>query len=258
MKPFLPLAFAIFSLLLLSNAYAYYNITYTNTTVLFNGNQSAHVVEQFTLFVSNSSYSQYLSNRNAVGLSLNYWQNILYTNQLVEHIVNSGHSISQFEFLPGPLATGPTGGVATLTINYYINNVTLVTNTAPRRFEYTFNDSLFNFENTANGQALPNAVRLNFIIPHGATAVAIYPLPDSPQLNFISNSTNVTSFSWYSGEPLSGFTFQYITTQSLQAEVLQYLQNVYSSYTAELYLTLIVAIVLIGVYSYLKIVRQEK
>ena len=67
MRTLAALTFALLSLLLVSNAYAYYNITYTNTTVILNNNQSGHVIEQFSMFISNDSLSQYLSNRNAVG-----------------------------------------------------------------------------------------------------------------------------------------------------------------------------------------------
>lgn len=246
------IVFALASFIAISNAYAYYNITFSNTTVILNQNQSAHVVEQFNLFVSNSSLTQYLTNRNAVGLTLNYWEQIIYTNLLTEHIVGAGHNIYNFEFLPGPLVQQQNGGQAVLTINYYVNNVTMVTNAAPRKFEYTFNASLFNFENTANGETLPSNSRLNLIIPKGSIAVAIYPLPDSPQQNFIGNYTNATAFSWYSGEPLSGFTFQYVTTQSVHDEVVSYFDGIYKNYSSELYLGVVIIVGLVAAYGYSK------
>ena len=97
------LAFASVALALVPNAFAYYNITYVNTTVTLNNSTSAHVQEQFTVFVSNSSYSQYNSNRNAVNLSLSHWAQVLYTTQLQENLIGRGHSVYNFEFLPGPL-----------------------------------------------------------------------------------------------------------------------------------------------------------
>ncbi len=250
-------AFALLSLLLVSNAYAYYNITYTNTTVILNNNQSAHVIEQFSLFVSNASLSQYASNRNAVGVSLSYWQKIIYTSTLQEHIVSSAHSIYGFEFLPGPLVTIGNNGSAVLTMNYYINNITSVMNTAPRKFEYSFNNTFFNFENTANGQTLPYNTRLNLIVSKGDQVVTLYPLPDSPGAGFAGNYTNVTEFSWYSGEPLSSFSFSYITTQSLQNEVVSYFTGIYTNYTTLVYIAVLAIIVFVGVYIYRKTIFQN-
>ncbi len=256
---YLMLAAAALALLALSNTYAYYNITYVNTTVILNGNTSAHVVEQFTLFVSNSSYSQYESNRNAVNLSLSHWQQVLYTTQLQENLIGRGHSIYNFEFLPGPLVVQTqNGGIATLSLNYYINNVTNMSNIAPRKFEYVFNSSLFNFQSTANGQILPVDTRLNIVIPNGAQIVSVYPIPDSPHINARGSYANTTTFSWYSGELLSSFTFDYATTQSLQAEVLAYLQGIYSNYTPELYAILIIIIALAIAYLYRASKRQEQ
>ncbi len=257
MKSLIIFASAVFALLALSNVYAYYNITSINTTVILNSNNSAHVIEQFTLFVSNSSYSQYISNRNAIGLSLNYWQKVLYTSQLQEDIIGSGHSIYNFNFISGPLVIQTqNGGIAMLSLDYNINNITNVTNIAPRKFEYSFNSSLFNFINTASGQTLPADTRLNLIIPSGADVVSVYPAPDSPHQNSNGNYTNSTLFSWYSGEPLSSFTFKYVTTQSLQNEVLTYLQNIYANYSTALYLAGIIIIVLAILYLYLSSRRK--
>ena len=252
------LAFASVALAVIPNAFAYYNITYVNTTVTLNSSTSALVQEQFTLFVSNSSYSQYNSNRNAVNLSLSHWQKVLYITQLQENLIGRGRSIYNFEFLPGPLVVQtPSGGIATLTINYYINNVTNMSNIAPRKFEYSFNNTLFNFQSTANGQILPEDTRLNIVIPKGAQIVSVYPVPDAPRQNLRGNYTNDTTFSWYSGELLASFTFRYVTTQSLQDEVLSYLQSTYRNYTAELYAVLIIIIALVMLYLYRSSKRQE-
>ncbi len=246
-------AFAIVAIAALPSAMAFYNITAVNTTVTLNSNTSAYVQEQFTLFVSNSSYAQYNSNRNAVNLSLSHWQQVLYTSQLHENLIGRGHSIYHFEFLPGPLIIQTVnGGIATLTLSYYINNVTNESNIAPRQFEYIFNSSLFNFQNTANGQILPPGARLNIIMPKGARVMSVYPIPDSPTQDYKGNYTNDTTFSWYSGELLSSFTFKYVTTQSLQAEVLAYLQGMYTNYAPELYAAVIIIIAAAILYFYRK------
>lgn len=246
------------ALVLLGSAQAYYNITAINTTVTLSGNSSAHVIETFSLYISNSSVQQYVKNRDAVGLSLSDWQSILYTTQLTQHIISVRHSTYGFTFLPGPLVTQSNGGEALLTMSYYLNNVTSITNIAPRKFKYTFNDSVFNFENTASGQTLPYNTRLNIVIPTGAQAVSIYPLPDLPTPTPTSNYNNFTSFSWFSGEPLSQFSFSFIMTQSLQDEVLSYFSGIYQRYAVLLYVVIIAIIVLILVYVYLRAGRDSE
>lgn len=245
------------SLVMLGSTQAYYNITSINTTVILNGNSSAHVIESFNLYISNSSVQQYTQNRNAVGISLSDWQNIIYTTQLTQHIINARHSTYGFTFLPGPLVKTYNGGDALLTMSYYINNVTSITNIAPRKFEYTFNDTVFNFENTGNGQALPDDARLNIIIPQGAQLLSIYPLPDLPAPTYLNDYKNFTSFSWFSGEPLSQFSFSFIMAQSLQGEVLAYFSNIYDNYKVDLYLLLAAIIAFVIIYVYYNAGRQQ-
>ena len=242
------------ALLVLGSSNAYYNITSINTTIILNANTSAHVVETFTLFVSNSSVNQYMQNRDAVGISLSDWQNIIYNPQLTQHIVNIRHSAYGFTFLPGPLSQQLSGGEALMTMSYYLNNVTTVVNKGPRRFEYTFNDSVFNFEHTASGQMLPNDARLNMIVPRGSYNITVNPLPDlpPPKTAFINNYNNFTSFSWFSGEPLSQLSFIFTIRQSLQGEVLAYFRGVLRDYSVPLYLVFIAVVAIILTYVYMK------
>jgi hypothetical protein len=246
------LSTAALMLLFLGSMSAYYNVTYLNTTLILNKNQSAQVIENIGIYVSNASVSQYIASRGAFGLGLADWQKLISSTEIVEHIVNAGHSPYDFKFLPGPLSNIGNGGYAILTMNYYVNNVTTVKNIAPRKFEYTFNNSVFNFENTASGQVLPANTKLNLITPAGAHAVSLYPLPDSPPPNFLGNYTNATEFSWYTEEPLSKFSFSYIVSESLQDEVVAYFSRLYDAYSGQMYAILIIAVVLILVYLYLK------
>ncbi len=236
----------------LSNAYAYYNITYINTTLILNPNQTAHVIEVFTVYASNTSITTYQQNKDAIGVTLSEWQKVLLTSGLEQHILGSGHSFYNFEFLPGPIITVPGGGYATMTMNYYVKNATIIKNIAPRKFEYSFNNSIFNFEQEASGQILPSNTRLNLIIPNGADIVSIYPLPDTPRPNFVGNYSNDTEFSWYTGEPLSQFSFQYVTTESPETEVLNYLNEVYTKYSTEMFLGIGLLIIIGVVYFYRK------
>ncbi len=240
-----------------ANAYAYYNVTYINTTMMLNKNQSAHVIENFYVYVSSSSVNQYNLDRAAGSLNISYWQNILYTQILIEHIVSRRQSVHDLVFLVGPLTQSEDGGDAVFTMSYYVNNVTTVKNIAPRSFEYTLNSSVFNFEQTASGQTLPENTKLNIIIPLGAHIVSVSPLPDAPRPNFIGNYTNTTEFSWYAGESLQKLTFVYVTRQTLQAEVLDYFAGVYDTYGRELYGIGIAAVVLAIVYVYLRSGRSE-
>ncbi len=253
MRAFIYLGILFGFFLMLANSYAYYNITSINTTLILNTNQSAHVVEQFIIYISNTSISTYQQNKDAIGLTLSDWQKVLYSPNLEEHILGgSGHSFYNFELLPGPLITVPGGGYATMTMNYYVKNVTSIQNIAPRKFEYNFNTSVFNFEQGASGQILPSDVRLNFIIPKGAEVIGVYPLPDYPKPNFIGNYSNITEFSWYTGEPLSQFSFNYVITESPETEVLNYLQNTYINYGEWIYLIIAIGIIVSALYIYKK------
>ncbi len=255
-----PLLIAI-GLVLIGNVHAYYNVTFLNTTVILNPNSSARVVETLGIFVSNASVTQYIQSRDAVGTNgqLSSWQKIIYSTQLTEHIVNIHHSAYGFDFLPGPLVKQYNGGSAILTMSYYVNNVTTISNIAPRKFEYTFNSSVFNFESTTSGQALPYDTRLNIIIPQGAQLNKTYPLPDSPPptSEYLNQYTNYTSFSWFSGEPLGQFSFSFIITQSLQNEVFAYFAKIYDNYSWILYVGLAALIAIILIYVYLKSGRSS-
>lgn len=228
---------------------AFINVTYVNTTVVLGQNASGKVVEVLNLYLSsNVSVNQYLQDRAAINLTLSEWQKALNTNLLVEHILNPKSSVYGFAFLPGPVTTVGNAGIAQITMRYYVNNITTVREIAPRKFEYTFNNSVFNFVHTASGQSLPQAGRLNIIIPTGSQILSIYPLPDYPQISFLGNYTNATLFSWYAGEPLSKFTFTYVVTQTLGGEVLSYFHNLSTIYKPEFYAFIFIVILIIAAY----------
>ena len=248
------LASALSSIFLFASASAYFNMTYLNTTVILYKNTSAHVVESFTIFMSNSSISQYNQDRRAINLTLSEWQHALSNDYLMEHIINPRGSVRDVTFLPGPIGyTNNYGGTAIITLDYWVNNVTNVQNIAPREFEYTFNDSVLNFQHTSSGEDLPPNTRFNIIIPKGTDAISVYPSPDFPNPSFTGNYTGHVLFSWFESEPLNKFTFAYTQQQSMQAEVLAYFTGIYYSYTAEIYLAVIVAAAAVGIYAYRKL-----
>ncbi len=231
-------------LLLAGSLSAYMNVTYLNTTVILNQNTSARVVEIFSIYVSNSSVSQYIQDRQAINPTVTSWQQALNTNLLVEHILNPMSSVYNFKILPGPIQPSLNGGNAKLEISYYVSNVTGAMQIAPREFMYSLNDSVFNYLHTASGEALPVNARLNIILPQGASIVSLYPLPDYPQFSFIGNYSGISEVSWFSGEPLSNLSLKYVTYQSLETEVLQYFSGVYSQYSLEIVIAAAAAVAL--------------
>jgi len=237
--------------------HAYFNVTYINVTVMPELNGSAHVTETYNLYITGPSVNQYNSYRQAINFTISSWQQALGISTLTEHIINPKSSIYGFEFLPGPLQYSGTSATAQLLMSYYVNNVTIINETAPRKFDYSFNDYVFNFAHTASGTALPADARLNIIIPKGAKVVSAYPLPDYPPTSFIGNYTGKTEFSWYSQEPLSKFTFSYIVTQSLGDEVMSYFSRIYSSYALVLYALLVILVVGVVAYLYIKVVNPK-
>lgn len=251
-------ALAIFSLLLLMSAIstkAYFNTTALSTTIFLTNSTSAHVVEGVELYVSNSSLGTYMQDRQAFNLSLSSWQKATGSPFLTEHILNPYSSISNFTFLPGPvISVNNSGGYASLTMSYYVNNVTSVTNIAPRQFKYSLNSDVFNFLHTASGQALPANTRLTLIVPNGTRIVGVYPAPDFPLPSGTGNYTG-TQFAWYSGEPLQNFQFSYVTTQTPQQEVMSFFSYVYSHYAALVYLLLLLFFVAVAIYAYTKFFR---
>ncbi len=245
------LAFSAVLLALIANSYAGINVTYVNTTVILGTNTTAHVIEIFTLQVSgNASIQEYQQDRAALNLTLADWQKVLFSGLFTEHIMNPKSSISNVTFLPGPLLIGYASDTALLTVDYYALNASTVTNTAPRKFQYLFNTSVFNYPHSSSGEALPTSARLNLLIPQGAQVASIYPLPDLPSPTLVNDYKNVTEFSWNSGEPLSKFTFSYIVTQTLQQEVLSYFGNVYTNYALDIVFIVIILVVVLGVYFY--------
>jgi hypothetical protein len=173
----------------------------------------------------------------------------------VEHILNPKSSISNFTFLPGPIVpAGNGGGYASLTMSYDAHDVASVNSVAPRQFEYSLNNSIFNFLHTASGQSLLPNTRLTITVPNGTQVVSMYPLPDSPQPNSFGKYSG-SSFSWFSGEPLQGFNFIYIVTQTPQQEVVQYFNSVYSNYRTLVYALIMLVVAAIVIYVYIKIFR---
>lgn len=244
-----------FSLMLL-NLHAYFNVTYLNTTVVLNTTTSAHVVEKLGVYLSNTSTNQYVQDRQAINLTLSDWQKVLGTALLTEHIIGPNSSISRFTLLPGPIIYAQNGGgTAVITFSYDVHNVTTIRNIAPRKFDYTFNDNLFNFEHTAGGQALFPNTRLIMVIPNGAEVISVFPAPDYPLSDYVGNYSNATVFSWYAGEPLSKFQFSYIVTQTLQAEVLAYFDGIYRSYSWLIYLAMAAVIIAVAAYAYFSLRR---
>jgi hypothetical protein len=249
---------ALFSAIMLcflcGNAFAYINVTYLNTTVVLNTSSTARVIETLTINMSNSSVGQYLSDREAINLTLNQWASVLHTNLLIQHVFNPASSITNFTLLPGPLLySNSKEAQASLTISYISHNISTITNVGPRKFDYTFDSSALNFQHSAGGESLPLNARFNIIIPAGTSLVSVYPAPDFPPPNFLGTYTNVTQYSWYEGEPLSKFSFSYLVAQSPQAEVVSYFDSVYSDYTQQIYLLIIIFASVAVVYLYVKV-----
>jgi len=242
-KLLLLLAFGI----IIARSFAYFNVTHLTVNVYLSNSTSAKVVESLQFFISNSSIQSYMQDRAAVNQTLSIWQKVLNTNLLVEHIFNPRSSIKNFTLLPGPAIMQGNGAVATISMYYVAENVTSVKEIAPRKFEYTFNDSCFNFQHTASGEALFQNATLNFFLPTGAKALMpIYPLPDYP----VDNYANSTQFSWFEAEPLNKFQFSYVVEESLQQEVTRFFSNVYYRHRPAViaFLIIVVAGIALAVY----------
>ena len=236
-------------------AHSAYTVTAINTTVMLNANNSAEVIEMLNVSVSGASIAQYSADRVALGLSLSDWQSLIGPS-LVQHIINPQTGVSNFKFLPGPfIGTGTQSGRSEIIMSYTVENVTHVSETAPRRFLYSFNSKVFNFEHGVSGEILPQNTTLNIVLPSRAQVTAIYPIPDSPTYGFARDYQNVSEFSWFRGEPLSKFTLNFVVTEGLEAEVFGFFSAVYARLGILTYVIIAVAIISFIIYAYYRASR---
>ncbi|MEM3181200.1 MAG: hypothetical protein QW091_01135 [Candidatus Micrarchaeaceae archaeon] len=238
-------AFALFQL-----SFAYFNVTGLTTTVSLSNSTSAQVTESLHVFISNSSISEYVRDRAAVNQTLSNWKNVLDTSLLVQHIFNPKSSIENFTLLPGPAIMQGENAYAYITFTYVANNVTDVKQIGPRQFEYTFNDSSFNFRHTASGEALFQNATLNIILPKSVKlAMPVYPIPDYPY-----NYANATELTWSSAEPLNNFRLSYTITESLQQEVTNFFTHIYPQHAVVVYVIIVFAAAAVIVFTYRRFV----
>ncbi|MGC8571945.1 MAG: hypothetical protein ACP5RI_03340 [Candidatus Micrarchaeia archaeon] len=252
MKALYIISLLFLTMLIFANANASYTVLSLNTTVTLNTNTSAYVTEVLKVAVSNVSAAQYTASRLALNLTISNWRNMI-GPILTQHIMNPKGSIYDFNFLPGPLISTNNGKIAYIRMNYYVSNVTTVKAIGPRRYEYTFNKNVFNFESAESGVVLGPNTTLTIILPKNSQIISVYPLPDSPSLGNANNYRNVTQISWYENEPLSTFTLVYVVTDSLQDEVINFFVSIYNYLGIYLYVLIALFIILFIIYIYLKI-----
>jgi hypothetical protein len=230
-------------------ANASYNITHITVGVFLNSNTSARVNETVEIAISNQSISQYQTSRLALNLTLSQWQQLV-GPQLTEHIINPKGSAYNFVLLPGPVVPNGLNYRSDIILSYYVNNVTIVTQTSPRVFLYKFNASVFNFQHATSGQVLGTNMTLNITIPGGARIKSVYPIPDAPPYGITNNFANTSSVTWFSGEPLSKFVLVFEVDQSLRQEVGAFFSKVYQTLGVYAYLIIAAVILLFVLYVY--------
>lgn len=235
-------------------ASASYNVTNVKVGVFLNQNTSAQVNETIQVAITNQSLKQYQTNRIALNLTVSQWQQLV-GPQLSEYIINPKGSIYNFELLPGAVAQ--IGGVykADIVLSYEVNNVTTVNQTSPRVFVYSFKPSVLNFQHGASGQILNPNTTLNITIPSGAAIRSVYPIPDAPASGITNNFANVSSVSWYYGEPLSRFQLVFVVNQSLQEEVSSFFAKVQHDLGIYAYVLVALIIILFILYAYYRASR---
>ncbi|MGC8652034.1 MAG: hypothetical protein ACP5UH_02165 [Candidatus Micrarchaeia archaeon] len=245
------LALALMALVLVQFSYSSYTVTHLNVTAQLNENTSAFVNEVLTVKVSNDSVAQYTTNRLALNLTLSTWQSLV-GPMLVQHIVNPTRGVYNFKFLPGAIFRNSSGNFAYLLMSYDVANVTSVNRTGPRSFRYAFNTNVFNFEHGVSGEVLPANTTFTIIAPPGATITSVYPVPDAPAAAFTTGYSNITRVSWFYGEPLSTFNFTFTLQESIETEVMNFFSGVYRTLGYALYLIIVLALIGLIVYVYIR------
>jgi hypothetical protein len=234
---------------LLGIANASYNVTAIKVNLFLNPNTSAHINETIQFALTNQSVKQYQTNRVALNLTLSQWQRLV-GPQVQEYIINPKGSIYNFVLLPGPVVQNGTGYGADIVLSYDVNNVTTVNQISPRVFLYTFRPAVFNFQHGASGQVLSPNATLNIMIPSGASIKTVYPVPDYPAYGLTNNYANVSSISWFYGEPLSKFALVFVVNQSIRDEVGIFFSQVYGALGVYSYIIIAVVILLFVLYVY--------
>jgi len=230
-------------------ANASYNVTHINVNMFLSPNTSAHVNETIQFTITNQSVRQYQQDRIALNLTVSQWQQIV-GSQLTEHIINPTGSIYNFILLPGPVVQNGNGYRAYIVLSYDVNNVTTVNQTSPRVFVYTFKSNVFNFQHGASGEVLSPNTTLNITIPSGSVVRSVYPIPDAPASGITNNYANVTTLSWFYGEPLSKFSLAFVVNQSLRDEVSSFFSQVYHKLGIYAYVLIGLVILLFILYAY--------
>lgn len=247
------LAFLVLSLLAFT-ACASYTVQNLNVTMNLNPNTSAQVNEVLRVLVSNSSVSQYSTNRLALNLTLSDWQKLL-GPMLVQHVINPNENLYNFKLFPGPITTQAGQSTAYVIMTYTVPNVTSVNETSPRQFLYRFNPKVFNFNHGVSGEVLIGNTTLTIIVPQGATIVSAYPTPDMPTYSALSNYKNISSVSWLSAEPLSKFSFTFLMQQSIQGEVASFFRSAYNVFGVFSYVIIAAAALIFIIYTYYRASR---
>jgi hypothetical protein len=231
---------------------ASYTVTHLNVTLLLNRNTSAQVTELLTVELSNSSVSQYLTNRVALNLTLSDWQALI-GPLLVQHVINPSTSVHNFKLLPGSVMSSNGINTAYILMGYTVSNVTSMNQTAPRTFVYDFNSNVFNFEHGASGQVLNPNTTLTIVLPKGSVIESVYPLPDYPPSAFTSNYKNTTTISWLYSEPLSKFNLTFVIMENIQTEVTNFFADIYHVLGAFTYVIIAIVVLLVFLYAYLRV-----
>jgi hypothetical protein len=232
-------------------ANASYTVKSINVTMSLSPNTSAQVTEIMHITISNESVKQYSTNRVALNLTLSEWQQLIGPS-LVQHIINPNSSVYDFKFLPGPVVDVNGQHTANIILAYSVNNVTFVSQVAPREYQYRFNSKVFNFAHGVSGEVLSQNTTLKMVLPTGASIVSVYPIPDLPVYSFTYQYKNVTEISWLYGEPLSAFTLVFDIRQSLPNEVESFFAALYKYLGIYSYVIIAGAIVLSILYIYRK------
>ncbi len=233
---------------------ASYIVKNINVTVTLSTNTSAEVTELLHVSISNTSVKQYTTNRAALNLTLSEWQQLI-GPLLVEHIINPNSSLYDFKFLPGPVVRQNGVYTANILLAYNVNNVTFVSQIAPREFQYRFNSKVFNFEHGVSGVVLTPNTTFTIIIPQGGEIQSVYPIPDLPVYAFTYHYTNVTKISWLYGEPLSTFDLVFNIRQSIPAEVEGFFSGLYTKLGLFAYVIIAAAVILSILYIYRKTIE---
>jgi len=232
-------------------------------TITANPDGTAHVAEEVQMIVSANVYDLYKDSLRSTRLTVDDWRKTTGSQNLRYHILSATTSPNNTRIFPRPLEPFQfvNKSVAVITLEYDTSGpVFTMSEAGPRKMAYSFAPQVLSFENSPEGQVLPeNSVLIIHTLPNSKVDVSkTFPRPTSPEAG--SAPSTATTYTWNAtggAIPFTPFDFSFITEKTIDAEVNEYFNALQTKTTELLFsnyglLLAILAIIFLALFFVLK------